>query len=149
MKLRMTGRHLKITPALREYVETRFARLDRYGLDVGSLQVVMGVEKLNHTAEVIVVVNGKALQAKTSTREMYATIDDLVDRIDDNDDPGGLDVESAGGRFPLPGSPGDGRVCGLPGALCHDPDGAVPGPGVPKRDGARPGPNPADGADVA
>jgi len=82
MKLRMTGRHMKITPALREYVETRFARLDRYGLDVGSLQVVMGVEKLNHTAEVIGVVNGKALQAKTSTREMYATIDDLVDRID-------------------------------------------------------------------
>jgi len=82
MNLRMTGRHLKITPALREYVETRFARLDRYGLDLGSLQVVMGVEKLNHTAEVIGTVNGKSLQAKTSTREMYATIDDLVDRVD-------------------------------------------------------------------
>jgi putative sigma-54 modulation protein len=82
MKLRMTGRHLKITPALREYVETRFARLDRYELKVGSLQIVMGVEKLNHTAEVIGIVNGKALQAKTATREMYTTIDALVDRVD-------------------------------------------------------------------
>jgi putative sigma-54 modulation protein len=27
-------------------------------------------------------VNGKSVQAKTSTREMYATIDALVDRVD-------------------------------------------------------------------
>ncbi|MDH4097865.1 MAG: ribosome-associated translation inhibitor RaiA [Nitrospira sp.] len=82
MELRITGRHMDITPALREYVENRFGRLDRYGLKVGSLQVVLGVEKLQHLAEVIGTVNGKALQAKTSTREMYATIDALVDRVD-------------------------------------------------------------------
>jgi putative sigma-54 modulation protein len=33
-------------------------------------------------AEVIRTVNGKPLQAKTSTREMYVTIDALVDRVD-------------------------------------------------------------------
>jgi putative sigma-54 modulation protein len=82
MKLRITGRHLAITPALRKYVETRFGRLDRYSLKGGSLQVVLGVEKLQHKAEVVGAVNGKSVQAKTSTREMYATIDALVDRID-------------------------------------------------------------------
>lgn len=82
MKLRITGRHMAITPALREYVETRFGRLDRYGLKEGSLQVVLGVEKLQHKAEVVGAVNGKSVQAKTSTREMYATIDALVDRVD-------------------------------------------------------------------
>ncbi len=82
MKLRITGRHMAVTPALREYVETRFERLDRYGLKVGSLQVVLDVEKLQHKAEVVGAVNGKRVQAKTSTREMYATIDALVDRVD-------------------------------------------------------------------
>jgi len=82
MKLRITGRHMNLTPALREYVETRFERLDRYGLKTGSLQVVLGVEKLQHKAEVVGTVNGKRVQAKTSTREMYATIDALVDRVD-------------------------------------------------------------------
>jgi putative sigma-54 modulation protein len=81
MKLRITGRHMDVTPALREYVETRFGRLDRYGLQVESLQVVLGVEKLQHIAEVVGAVNGKHVQAKTSTPEMYATIDALVDRI--------------------------------------------------------------------
>jgi putative sigma-54 modulation protein len=51
-------------------------------LKVGSLQIVLGVEKLRHMAEVIGTVNGRPLQAKTSTREMYATIDALVDRVD-------------------------------------------------------------------
>jgi putative sigma-54 modulation protein len=73
---------MEVTPALKDYVETRFGRLDRYGLKVGSLQIVLGVEKLRHTAEVIGAVNGKPVQAKTSTREMYATIDALVDRVD-------------------------------------------------------------------
>jgi len=82
MKLRITGRHMDVTPALREYVQTRFERLDRYGLKVASLQVVLDVEKLQHKAEVVGAVNGKRIQAKTSTREMYATIDALVDRVD-------------------------------------------------------------------
>lgn len=82
MKLRITGRHMAVTPALRDYVEARFNRLDRYGLKVGSLQVVLGVEKLQHKAEVVGSANGRRVQAKTSTREMYATIDALVDRID-------------------------------------------------------------------
>jgi putative sigma-54 modulation protein len=82
MKLKITGRHMDVTPALRDYVETRFQRLDRYGLKTGSLQVVLGVEKLEHMAEVVGAVNGKRIQAKTSTREMYATIDALVDRVD-------------------------------------------------------------------
>ncbi|OQW32467.1 MAG: hypothetical protein A4E20_13460 [Nitrospira sp. SG-bin2] len=51
-------------------------------MKVGSLQIVLGVEKLRHMAEVIGTVNGRPLQAKTSTREMYATIDALVDRVD-------------------------------------------------------------------
>lgn len=82
MKLRITGRHMDVTPALRDYVDTRFGRLDRYGMKAGSLQVVLSVEKLQHKAEVVGTVNGKRVQAKTSTREMYATIDALVDRVD-------------------------------------------------------------------
>lgn len=82
MNLRITSRHMDLTPALRNYVEMRFGRLNRYGLKVGSLQVVLDVEKLQHKAEVTGAVSGKRIQAKTSTPEMYATIDALVDRVD-------------------------------------------------------------------
>lgn len=82
MKLKVTGRHMDITPALQQYLDTRFGRLDRYGLKLGQVQVVLEVEKLQHKAEVMCSVNGKRVQAKTATREMYASIDALVDRLD-------------------------------------------------------------------
>ena len=82
MTLKITGRHMDVTPALKSYVETRMSRLDRNGLKVGSLQVILGVEKLQHKAEVTGIVSGKRVQAKITTSEMYATIDALVDRVD-------------------------------------------------------------------
>ena len=81
MRLMITGRHVAVTPALREYVETRMERLDRYGLKLGTLQILLSLEKFHHVAEVVGVVQGRRLQAKTSTEEMYASIDEMVDKL--------------------------------------------------------------------
>ena len=81
MKQRIPCRHMDVTPALRRYLETRFDRLDRSELKVGIVQVVLSVEKLQHKAEAACVVQGKLVQAKTSTRELDATIIESVDRI--------------------------------------------------------------------
>lgn len=82
MRLRMTGRHVNLTPALKRYIEQRMQRLDRYGIKLRSLQVLIGVEKFRHTAEAIGTISGRRVQAKTSTGEMYASIDQLVDKLD-------------------------------------------------------------------
>ncbi len=81
MRLMITGRHVAVTPALRQYVETRMERLDRYGLKLGTLQILLSLEKFHHVAEVVGVVQGRRLQAKTSTEEMYASIDEVVDKL--------------------------------------------------------------------
>ena len=81
MALMITGRHVEVTPALRRYVETRFKRLDKYGTRFGDVQVVLSVEKYRHVAEVVLPVNGAVVQGKTSTTEMYASIDQLFDKV--------------------------------------------------------------------
>src|ERR687889_2934623 len=81
MSLMITGRHVEVTPALRRYVETRFKRLERYALRFGDVQVILSVEKYRHVAEVVLPVNGAVVQGKTSTTEMYASIDQLFDKI--------------------------------------------------------------------
>ncbi|HMZ55808.1 MAG TPA: ribosome-associated translation inhibitor RaiA [Nitrospira sp.] len=81
MRLMITGRHVAVTPALRDYIETRMERLDRYGLKLGTLQILLSLEKFHHVAEVVGVVQGRRLQAKTSTEEMYASIDEVVDKL--------------------------------------------------------------------
>jgi putative sigma-54 modulation protein len=81
MFMKITGRHLVITPALRQHIESRFERLVRYEVKLSHLEVILGVSKLQHSAEVVCTMQGRRIQAKASTQEMYATIDQLVDRL--------------------------------------------------------------------
>jgi putative sigma-54 modulation protein len=80
--MKITGRHLAITFALRQYIESRFERLVRYEVKLSHLEVILSVSKLQHNAEVVCTMQGRRIQAKASTLEMYATIDQLVDRLD-------------------------------------------------------------------
>jgi putative sigma-54 modulation protein len=79
--MKITGRHLVVTPALRQHIESRFERLARYEMTLSHLEVILGVSKLQHCAEVVCLMQGRRIQAKASTLEMYATIDQLVDRL--------------------------------------------------------------------
>lgn len=81
MHVMITGRHIEITPALRRYVETRAKRLDRYGVKMGDVQVILSVEKHRHLAEVVVPVNRAIIQSKVATTEMYASIEQLFDKV--------------------------------------------------------------------
>jgi len=80
--MKITGRHMDVTPALKRYIRSRFERLERYDVSPDRLEIVLSVTKLQHTAEVVCSIRGKRFQAKTSTREMYVTVDQLVDRLD-------------------------------------------------------------------
>lgn len=79
--MKITGRRLVITPALRQHIESRFERLVRYEVALSHLSVILSVSKLQHSAEVVCTIQGRRIQAKASTREMYATVDQLVDRL--------------------------------------------------------------------
>ena len=82
MRLMITGRHVLITPALRQYIETKMRRFERYGIRLTSLQVLLNVEKYHHAAEALGVFHGRRLQAKASTQAMYASIDQVVDKLE-------------------------------------------------------------------
>ncbi len=79
--MKITGRHLVITSALRQHIVSRFERLMRYEVKLNHLEVILSVSKLQHRAEVVCTMQRRRIQAKASTLEMYATIDQLVDRL--------------------------------------------------------------------
>jgi putative sigma-54 modulation protein len=80
--MKITGRHMDVTSALKRHIRARFERLERYDVSLDRLEIVLSVTKLQHTAEVVCSIKGRRFQAKTSTREMYATVDQLADRLD-------------------------------------------------------------------
>lgn len=82
MHIDLTGHHMDVTTALREYVAEKMQRLERHFDHVTSTHVVLGVEKLRHKAEATIHLNGSKLFADSTREDMYAAIDSLVDKLD-------------------------------------------------------------------
>jgi putative sigma-54 modulation protein len=81
MQLNITGHHVEITEALREFVTTKFAKLEQYFDRINQVYVVLSVEKVKQIAEATVHVNGGELHASSEQEDMYAAIDILVDKL--------------------------------------------------------------------
>jgi putative sigma-54 modulation protein len=82
MQLNITGHHIDITDALRNYVSGKLERLERHFDHVTVIHCVLTVEKLRHRAEATVNITGGQLFADATEADMYAAIDALVDKLD-------------------------------------------------------------------
>jgi len=82
MQLNITGHHLKVTTALKSYIEKKFARLTNHFDHVINIHVVLSVEKLTQKAEASLQVSGNKIFADANNESMYAAVDSLVDKLD-------------------------------------------------------------------
>ena len=82
MQIHLTGHHVEVTPALRDYVNRKLGRVVRHFDHVTSARVILIVEKQSNKAEATLHVSGADLFANASHNDMYAAIDLLADRID-------------------------------------------------------------------
>ena len=82
MNLQLTGRHVEITPAIREYVTSKLVRINRHFEQVIDVDVIMTVEKLDQKVEANVHLSGKDIHVCANDADMYAAIDTLIDKLD-------------------------------------------------------------------
>ena len=82
MNLTLTGNHLDVTPALRDYVVAKLDRITRHFDHVIDVNVVLVVDKLQHKAEVNLHTRGKDIHVEAIEADMYAAIDMLIDKLD-------------------------------------------------------------------
>ena len=87
MNLTISGHHLDVTPALRNYVTTKLDRITRHFDQVVGVKVLLSVEnqkeKEKHQhAECSVRVKGSDLFAESAHEDLYAAVDELVDKLD-------------------------------------------------------------------
>lgn len=82
MNLNVTGHHIEVTPALREYVSNKVDKVIRHFDHVTSVHVILSVEKLVQKAEITLHVKGKDIYADSSDTDLYAAIDLLIDKLD-------------------------------------------------------------------
>ncbi len=82
MNIDFTGRHIEITPALREFTEDKLRKLEKL-LD-GPLEahVVLAIEKHRHIAEIQVKSRTTILGGTEETGDLYASIGEVADKLE-------------------------------------------------------------------
>ena len=81
MKITVRGKGIQITNALKQHVEKRLGRMEKYFIDETEAQVTLTVEKDRHVVEVTIPVNGYLIRGEEETNDMYASIDMVVDKL--------------------------------------------------------------------
>ena len=82
MNLNITGHHVEVTPALRDYVTGKVDKVIRHFDHVTSVHVILSVAKLRQKAEVTLHVKGKDITAVAEEEDLYAAIDAMEDKLD-------------------------------------------------------------------
>ena len=81
MKIKITGKELKITEAIHNYVERKMERIDKY-FEEAEAEVTLKTEKNEQIAEIYVTANGEKYRAVTEDKDMYASIDKDIDILE-------------------------------------------------------------------
>jgi putative sigma-54 modulation protein len=87
MNLTISGHHLEVTPAIREYVQNKLERIIRHFDQVIDTHVILAIDNLTEKekrqkAEINLRVSGKIMHVESAAQDLYAAIDTLMDRLD-------------------------------------------------------------------
>jgi len=87
MNLTISGHHLEVTPSLRTYVTSKLDRIKRHFDQVVDVKVLLTLEnlkekELRQKAECNIRVKGIDLFAESAHEDLYAAVDELVDKLD-------------------------------------------------------------------
>ena len=81
MQISITGRHFTVTEPIKEYVEEKFLRLDKYKDKIIEAHVILSVEKYRHHAEASLTTKGSKIILNAESDDMYASIDKVLGKI--------------------------------------------------------------------
>ena len=82
MRIDIHGNQIEVTPALRDYVHDKLARVARHFDHHLDTRVILSVDKLEQKAEATLGTAGRTLFAEAAAQDMYAAIDLLSDKLD-------------------------------------------------------------------
>jgi putative sigma-54 modulation protein len=87
MNLTISGHHIDVTPAIREYVQNKLERVRRHFDQLIDVSVILSVDNLTEKekrqkAEINLRMSGKTVFVESVAQDLYAAIDTLIDKLD-------------------------------------------------------------------
>ncbi len=81
MKVTVTGKNFNVTDALRDTIDSKMEKLDKYFSKEAEAKVTLSVEKERQIVEATIPISGSVLRAEESTIDMYNTVDKVIDKL--------------------------------------------------------------------
>ena len=82
MNLHLSGHHLEITEAMRNHITSKIDRINRHFDHVIDVNIILSIDKLEQKAEANVHLSGKDIFVESRHEDMYAAIDNLLEKLD-------------------------------------------------------------------
>jgi putative sigma-54 modulation protein len=82
MQIAVTFRHLETDEGVKEYVKEKVSKLQKYIEVPREVHVVLSAEKFRQIAEITIVGNGMTLNSQARDSDLYAAIDQMVDKME-------------------------------------------------------------------
>lgn len=82
MRISISGKNIEVSDYLRDLVEKKVSKLDRYFPKDTEAQVTMAVERSRHIVEVTIPYPNGIIRGEEVTGDMYASIDNVLDKLE-------------------------------------------------------------------
>lgn len=82
MKITISGKNMAVTDALRDTIEKKISKLDKYFYQDVPVNVTLSVEKNRQIIEVTIPFSGAIIRAEESTEDMYQSVDKVIDVLE-------------------------------------------------------------------
>ena len=82
MKVKITGKNITLTDALKNTVEKKIGKLDKFFDPIVECHVTLSTEKNRHIVEVTIPFGGIIIRGEESTADMYASIDNVCEKLE-------------------------------------------------------------------
>ena len=83
MNIKITGKDLKATEAIKDYIEKKLGRLEKYfETDELDVQAMIRIERELQIAEISASYKGETFRAVTENKDLYASIDEDIDILE-------------------------------------------------------------------
>ncbi|MCP4230150.1 MAG: ribosome-associated translation inhibitor RaiA [bacterium] len=82
MNVQITGKHIDVTDAMKDYIKKKINKLTRHLRDVIEVSVTLHVERYHHICEINIMADHLQIRGEGDTNDMYTSIDVAVDKIE-------------------------------------------------------------------
>lgn len=81
-KVQVTGRHVQVTDAMKNYAIEKISKLERLAPRIIDVTVIMDIQRYQHKVEIIMKYGPTLITSKSSTPDMYISVDQAVSKLE-------------------------------------------------------------------